>query len=170
MKKDPDAGEDWGQEEKGVTEDEMVEWHHQFNGHEFAQTLGDREGQGSLACCSPWVAKSPTWLSAWTTTRPWIPLGHKCAWEHMYVNVWLSQPLNHDSLECNLSGSKGYHLLCLRLHPQCLDQCLEHGRVEWMNDKWMSKAPALSPTTSDQEQTWKGTWALPPATTRLLIF
>ena len=41
-------------EEKGVTEDEMVGWHHQLNGHEFEQTLGDSGGQGSLACCSPW--------------------------------------------------------------------------------------------------------------------
>ena len=51
--KDPDAGEDWGQEEKEATEDEMVRWHHRLNGHEFEQTLGDGEGQGSLACCSP---------------------------------------------------------------------------------------------------------------------
>ena len=42
------------QEEKGVTEDEMVGWHRQLNGHEFEQTLGDSEGQGSLACCSSW--------------------------------------------------------------------------------------------------------------------
>ena len=47
--KDPDAGKDWGQEEKGVTEDEMVGWHHRLNGHEFEQTLGDGERQGSLA-------------------------------------------------------------------------------------------------------------------------
>ena len=40
-----------------MTEDEMVEWHHQLNGHESEQTPGDREGQGSLACCSPWSAK-----------------------------------------------------------------------------------------------------------------
>ena len=51
--KDPDTGKDWEQEEKGATENEMVVWHHQLNGHEFEQTLGDREGQGSLACCSP---------------------------------------------------------------------------------------------------------------------
>ena len=50
--KDPDAGKDWGQEEKGVTEDEMAGWHHRLNGHEFEQTLGDSEGQGSLVCCS----------------------------------------------------------------------------------------------------------------------
>ena len=46
--KDPDAGKYWRQEEKGTTEDEMVGWHHRFNGHEFEQTLGDGEGQGSL--------------------------------------------------------------------------------------------------------------------------
>ena len=50
--KDPDAGKDWGQEEKGMTEDEMVGWHHWLNGHEFEQALGDSEGQGSMACCS----------------------------------------------------------------------------------------------------------------------
>ena len=50
--KDPDAGKDWGQEEKGETEDKMVGWY--VNGHEFEQTPGDSEGQGSLVCCSPW--------------------------------------------------------------------------------------------------------------------
>jgi len=57
MGKDPDAGKDWGLEEKGAAEDEMVGWHHQLNGHEFEQALGDGEGQGSLACCSPWGCK-----------------------------------------------------------------------------------------------------------------
>ena len=52
--KEPDAGKDWGQEEKEVTEDKMVAWHHWLNGHEFEQALGVGEGQGSLACCSPW--------------------------------------------------------------------------------------------------------------------
>ena len=55
--KDPDAGKDWGQEEKGVTDDGMVGWHHQLNGHEFEQTPGDSEGQGSLVCCNPWGHK-----------------------------------------------------------------------------------------------------------------
>ena len=45
------------QEEKGTTEDEMVGWYHRLNGHEFEQTPGDREGQGGLACCSPWGRK-----------------------------------------------------------------------------------------------------------------
>ena len=52
--KDPDAGKDWGQEEKKATEDEMVGWHDWLNGHEFEQTPGDSEGQGSLAFYSPW--------------------------------------------------------------------------------------------------------------------
>ena len=52
--KDPDGGKDWGQKEKGATENETVGWHHQLNGHEFEQTLGDSEGQQNLTCCSPW--------------------------------------------------------------------------------------------------------------------
>ena len=55
--KDPDAGKDWTQEEKGVTEDEMFGWHHWLNGHEFAQTLGGSEGQRGLACCNSWSHK-----------------------------------------------------------------------------------------------------------------
>ena len=55
--KDPDAGKDWGQEEKGMTQDEMVGWHHQLNGHKSEQTPGDSKGQGSLVCCSSWGHK-----------------------------------------------------------------------------------------------------------------
>ena len=55
--KSPDAGKDWRQEKKGTTEDEMVGWHHQPNGHEFEQAPENGEGQGSLACCSPWGCK-----------------------------------------------------------------------------------------------------------------
>ena len=62
--KDPDAGKDWGQEEKGVTEDKMVGWHHRLNGHEFEQALGDGEGQGILLCSSPWGEWDMTeWLN-----------------------------------------------------------------------------------------------------------
>ena len=55
--KDSDAGKDWEQEEKGITEDEMVGWHCRPNGHEFEQTPGDREGQRRLVCYSPWCHK-----------------------------------------------------------------------------------------------------------------
>ena len=64
--KDPDAGKDWGQEQKGMTEDELVGWHHWLNGPEFGQALGDRGGQGSLVCCSPWGCKesdTSEWLN-----------------------------------------------------------------------------------------------------------
>ena len=55
--KDPYCGKDWRQEEKGTSENEMVGWHHQLNGHEFEQTPEDGEGQGNLMCCTPWVCK-----------------------------------------------------------------------------------------------------------------
>ena len=55
--KDPEAGKDWRREEKGTTEDEMIGWHHWLNGHEFEQASGVGDGQGGLACCSPWGRK-----------------------------------------------------------------------------------------------------------------
>ena len=63
--KDPDAKKDCRQEEKGMTEDEMVGWHHRLSGHKLEQTLGDSEGEGNLACYSLW---SQTQLSDWRTT------------------------------------------------------------------------------------------------------
>ena len=66
--KDPDARKDWRQKEKRVTEDEIVGWHHRFSGDELGQTLGDGEGEGSLASCSPWDLKQSdtTW---WLNTN-----------------------------------------------------------------------------------------------------
>ena len=55
--KDPDAGKDWEQEEKGMTEDEMIEWYHWHNGHGFGWTPGVGDGQGGLACCDSWGRK-----------------------------------------------------------------------------------------------------------------
>ena len=71
--KDPDAGKDWRQEEKGTIEDEIVGWHHRLNGHEFEQALGVGGGQRNLACCSPWDRKelnTTEWLN-WTDDM-WI--------------------------------------------------------------------------------------------------
>ena len=64
--KDPDAGRDWGQEEKGTTEDEMVGWHHWPDGHEFEPALGVGDEWGSLACCSPWGHKESD-MTEWLT-------------------------------------------------------------------------------------------------------
>ena len=67
IRKDPKAGKDWRQEEKGIAEIKMVGRHHWLNGHLFEQNPGDGEEQGNLACFSPWGHKSWTWLGNWTT-------------------------------------------------------------------------------------------------------
>ena len=66
--KDPDAGKDWGQEKKGMTENEMVRWHHQQNGHGFGWTLGVGDRQEGLVCCGSWGCKEldTTELLNWT--------------------------------------------------------------------------------------------------------
>ena len=69
--KDPDAGEDWRQEKKGTTEDEMVRWHHPLNGHEFEQAPGVGDGQGSLVCCSPWGHKESDTTERLNWTEKW---------------------------------------------------------------------------------------------------
>ena len=71
IRKDPVAGKDWRQEEKGMTEDKMVGWHHRLNGHEFEQALGDGAGQISLACCSPWGYKELEMTLNWTESIKW---------------------------------------------------------------------------------------------------
>ena len=77
--KGPDAGKDWGQEEKGVTEDEMVGWHHWLNGHEFGQTLGDSEGQESLTCYSPYQVRHD-----WVTEQQQNIYEHVFWWTYAY--------------------------------------------------------------------------------------
>ena len=71
--KDPDAGKDWRQEEKGMTEDEMVEWHHWLDRHEFEQAPGVANRQGSLVCCSPWghEESDTTEQLNWTESNNW---------------------------------------------------------------------------------------------------
>ena len=66
--KDPDAGRDWGQEEKGTTEDEMAGWHHRLYRHEFEWTLGVGDGQGGLACCNSWGRRVG---HVWATELNW---------------------------------------------------------------------------------------------------
>ena len=68
--KDPDARKDWGQEEKGTTEDKMIGWHYQLNGLDFEQILGDSEGQGSLSYCNP--CESQIVGHNWVTELNWM--------------------------------------------------------------------------------------------------
>ena len=77
--KDPDAGKDWGQAEKGTAEDEMIGWHHQLNGHGFGWTPGVGDGQGALACCGSWGCKG----SDMTEQLNWTELNN-------YNYVWAS--------------------------------------------------------------------------------
>ena len=80
--KDSDAGRDWGQEEKGMTEDEMAGWHHLLDGHEFVWTPGVGDGQGGLACCDSWGHKeldTTEWLN-WTELN-WKLHNQYFAWD-----------------------------------------------------------------------------------------
>ena len=94
--KDADAGKDWRQEEKGTREDEMVWWHHWLDGHEFEQTPGFGDGQGSLACCSPWDRKE----SDTTERLNWVNLslkGQSC--EVGFATVWPSKSVGSISTD-----------------------------------------------------------------------
>ena len=102
--KDPDAGKDWGQAEKGMTENEMVGWHHWFNGHEFGWTLGVGDGQEGLVCCSPWGHKE----SEMTEQLNWTELG--------YV-LWSYFRDSHVEFlfQTNMGRTRDLHLVALRL-------------------------------------------------------
>ena len=115
--KDPDAGQYWRQEEKGTTEDKMVGWHHWLNGHEFEQTLGDGEGQGSLACCrsQDWKESDMTeWLNktASKSLQKWWGLGESdevLAWpfpDHLRNFTGLELIKFSDPDSCNWNSQK----------------------------------------------------------------
>ena len=81
----PDAWRDWGQEEKGMTEDEMAGWHHQLDGHEFEWTLGVGDGQGGLTCCNSWGHKE----SDTSERLNWTELKTKPLWADKILNLAL---------------------------------------------------------------------------------
>ena len=88
--KDTDAGKDWRREEKGMTEDEMVGWHYRLSGREFEQTLGDTEGQGTLACSIPWGCQESD-MTEW--------LNWRC--DSLFHNLLSHQNLYSSHLICN---------------------------------------------------------------------
>ena len=92
MGKDPDAGKDWRQAEKGTTVDEMVGWHHWLYGHEFEQAPGVGDGQGGLMCCSPWGCKE----SDTTDQLIWTEL-IGTGWGEVVVSVFASSLLLYGS-------------------------------------------------------------------------
>ena len=93
--KDPDAGKDWRQEEKGATEDEMVGWHHQLDGHEFEQALGFGDGQGSLACCSPWGHKESD-MTEWLN---WTELSRRKILQVLCKSKFFHPPMKRNAAE-----------------------------------------------------------------------
>ena len=133
--KDPDAGKDWKQEEKGTREDEMVGWHHRLNKREFEQALGVGDGQGSLACCSPWGHKE----SDMTEQLNWTKLKDK-------VNVLKSMSFlpQKKTQTCNLSSfyfknnsSKHVSLFPTRTNhqlPFLMSQIFRWGGQSWWEE------------------------------------
>ena len=105
---DPDAGKDWRQEEKGITGDEMVGWHHQLEGHEFEQARGVGDGQGRLACCSPWGCKESN-TTEWLNWTDWDPARVSAAPKLLDTSTWVS----HKSRKLN--GTKPVHAIFLQL-------------------------------------------------------
>ena len=138
--KNPDAGGYWGQE-KGTIEDEMVEWHHWLNGHEFEWTLGVGNGQKGLACCISW---GRTRLSDWTELN-WCASGHfqipYLLWLSLVwpVSVWFpaftypidtgdagnSDPIQRPRITCSYYAcpSVAAHPGCLRVKHHCSECC-----------------------------------------------
>ena len=122
-----DAGKDWGQEEKGMIEDEMFGWHHWLSGHEFEQTLGDSEGQGSLEYCSPWghqeldmterlnnnscLGPSPAFHSSVCESPQVIPL----SWQQMSLDFFLFHCYILASAHCKTEPSQSLRDDCLTL-------------------------------------------------------
>ena len=99
--KDPDAGKDWRQEEKGRTEDERIGCHHWLDGHEFEQTLGVCDGQRSLACCSPWGWKDldmTEWLDWMTELTDWLWC-QLFEMKIMYYYIWKNRKVLHVIIE-----------------------------------------------------------------------
>ena len=116
--KDPDAGKDWRQEEKGTTENEMVEWYHRLNWHEF-----ESDGQGSLACCSPWGSKESD-MTEWLNLTQRFYRERRCCYGFQWGQ--------HD--RCGLSKwSSPNSRQCGRLAPGCLPL--------WRRQEWLPEEP-----------------------------
>ena len=86
--KDPDAGKDWRWEEKGTTEDEMVGWHHRFNGHWFEQALWVGDGQGILACCSPLQRVRHDWVTELKWSDSCFTLLYGRNWSNIVMKLY----------------------------------------------------------------------------------
>ena len=155
--KDLDDGKNWRQEVKGMTDDEMVGWLYQLNGQEFEQTLGDSEGQGSLACCSPWgrkelvgqdwVTKTTTW-SEGRGTGDWVQLDSPggSVVNNLSANTWdTGDTSSIPGLKGSSGGGNGNPFQC-----SCLGNPMERG-------VWRTVVLGVA-----KSQTWLSNWTLTP--------
>ena len=149
--KDPDAGKGWKQEEKGMTEDEMVGGHHQLNGHEFEQAPGVGDGQGSLACYSPWGCKDSdateqlNWtelmVSGPTVWVVCVPRGWEWGWDEA-VFVWRVLTLGSWGVLWRGGWDLGAPTQCLFLPPVPEPPVQkQHLDPRW---DWCSKTPPVN--------------------------
>ena len=104
IEKDPNAEKDWGQEEKGTTEDEMVGWHHQLDGHGFGWTPGVGDGQGGLACCDWWSHKESDTTEQLNWTELNATLTPMCLYYRFFQLVLVSKkeisPISEKGFAC----------------------------------------------------------------------
>ena len=113
IEKDSNAGKDWGQEEKGTTEDEMIGWHHRLDGHGFGWTPGVGDGQGGLACCDWWSRKESdtTERLNWTELNPTLtPMG-LCYrfFQLVFVSRKEISPISEKGFACFIWVSQSKH-------------------------------------------------------------
>ena len=134
--KDPDAGRDWGQEEKGTTEDEMAGWHYWLNGHEFEWTPGVGDGQEGLVCCGSWGCEEldMTEQLNWTDWSSHIAVCSRLVWQIVRLRSVFSPfshlvPFTHGIVQVTPDMSKGQGLwVVLWLHyllPEILGKSLK---------------------------------------------
>ena len=105
--KDPDAGRDWRQEEKGTTENEMVGWHHRLEGHEFEEAPGVGDGQGSLVCCSPCGHEELSTTNDWTE----LILSQKGIWHTQRCRDGFKSPSKDQKVGGGTNPRTLYHFL-----------------------------------------------------------
>ena len=112
-----DAGRDWGQEEKGMTEDEMAGWHHWLDGHESERTPGVGDGQGSLACCSSWGRKESDMTDRliWSDLNALLLLRNKNSGIRVAVMHTRLCLILCDHMDCSLPGSSVHGILQARI-------------------------------------------------------
>ena len=130
--KDPDAGSDWGQEEKGTIEDEMAGWHHQLDAHEFGWTPGVGDGQGGLACCDSWGRKesdTTEWLN-WTELMKICSLNLdfiKIVGMSLIILAFCYQLQSHSA--CHTAGLWIWKMRCWGREYDFIWKALKNGRL-----------------------------------------